>query len=238
MALKTVCLIHSIGAEKQSCLPYQNPSSSRQRKVFLAVSTTWLCELPKRARKGDRSASAWMRGSQSELISSLEVNSAAVPWSGAQEGSGSRGWARVPWCPHPAPQKLTGDFLHNAFHHNQPRKKSFQTKSKTKCKAMGLTLWLIYLFLPSWAEKVNIRATPWQTFKGNSSDTDVNQCSLCEHITWQKLAFCNPLKPSRQNKKEGGKNVLQTKGRGENKERVDCTLFSFIGANGSGAFIH
>lgn len=29
----------------------------------------------------------------------------------------------------------------------------------------------------------------------------MNQCSLCERITWQKLAFCNPLKPSWQNKK-------------------------------------
>jgi hypothetical protein len=67
----------------------------------------------------------------------------------------------------------------------------------------------IYFFLRE--QKVNVRATPWQTFKGNSSDTDVNQCSLCEHITWQKLAFCNPLKPSRQNKKKG-ENVLQTKG--------------------------
>lgn len=66
----------------------------------------------------------------------------------------------------------------------------------------------IYFFLHE--QKVNIRATPWQTFKGNSSDTDVNQCSLCEHITWQKLAFCNPLKPSRPHE-EGKKMSFKQK---------------------------
>ena len=45
-----------------------------------------------REREGrDHSAAVWMRGSQSELISALEVNSASVPWSGAQEGSGGGG---------------------------------------------------------------------------------------------------------------------------------------------------
>lgn len=72
---------------------------------------------------------------------------------------------------------------------------------------------LFYFFRPK--QKVNIRATPWQTFKGDSSDSDVNQWSLCEHITRQKLAFCNtpsspssvthtqPLKPSLAKQKGG-----------------------------------
>lgn len=51
-----------------------------------------------------------------------------------------------------------------------------------------LTPGLVY---PSFlhGQKVNTRATPWQTFLGSWSDTDSNQCSFCERITWQKLAF-------------------------------------------------
>lgn len=87
--------------------------------------------------------------------------------------------------------KLTTVLIVNTLHQD-PRtwKKLFYIKSRTQIpinEADSMT-YLFFFFYPA-DRRLIIRATLWQTFKGSRSNTDANQCSLCEHITWQKLAF-------------------------------------------------
>lgn len=99
------------------------PDKERFFLPFLPLDVH-LCELPTRAREGDRSSSAWMRGSQSELISALEVNSvSSMIWYPGGLRRRGMGWAHFPGYPPPQTPKtnqgLSGQCLSTTVSHGR-----------------------------------------------------------------------------------------------------------------------